>query len=138
MAWKEHRLRLKSRWWQLLMGVFAASCSEHDSSISSDQLLDPNVAGSAETRLSLEFRIHRHVYRYGRGSRGFSIQFNVSQVDCVRHFLNDQLQYAVTTITQYGLSPEDYLYVVSRKIQRIGKDTGASERIYVKKRRSDT
>lgn len=137
MFFREYRLRLKSRWWQFLMGVFTVSCSERTTSISSEQLLDPNVSRSSQTRLSLEFRIHRHTYRYGKGSRGFSIQFNVSQVDCIRHFLNEQLQYTVVTIKYYGLSPEEYFYVASQRIHRLGKDSGSSERIYVKKRRYD-
>lgn len=137
MEWKISYLRLKSHWWRTWMWILDKTASEHTVSISTDQLLDPNHVGSEETRLSLEFRIYRHVYRYGKGVRGFSFQFNVSQVDFVRHFLDRSLKYSRIAYTHYGLSPEEYFYVVQRKITRLGKDTGSSEKIFVKKRRYD-
>jgi hypothetical protein len=137
MTWKEFRLRLKSRRRRLVMWFLDATCSEHIVSITTDQLLDLNVAESSETRLSIEFRIYRHVYRYGKGSRGLTTQFNISQVDCVRHYLDGNLRYIVVSETHYGLSPDEYFYVVKQKISRLGKDTGGTDRLYVKKRKSD-
>lgn len=137
MSWKELRLRGKSRWWKTMMWVFDHTCSEHTVSITHDHLLDPNTAESSEIRLSLEFRIYRHVYRYGRGVRGFSFQFNVSQVDCIRHLLDERLKYLIVASTQYGLSPEEYFYVVRRKILRLGKEDGETGRMFVKKRKYD-
>jgi hypothetical protein len=111
--------------------------SEHTLSITTDQLLDPNVAESSETRLSIEFRIYRHVYRFGKKSRGFSTQFNITQVDCIRHYLNEQLKYLMVSETHYGLSPDEYFYVIKQKVKRLGKDTGYTEKLYVKKRKHD-
>lgn len=133
-AW---RLSWKSRRRRLLMWVLDMICTEHSVSIHHDKLIDYLDPKKKTTDLFLGFRIYRHTYRFGRGTYGLSLQFNVTQVDCERHFLSPDLKYVVLSETYYGLSPNEYFNMLQYRIGRLGREYGKYGRWYVKKRKHD-
>lgn len=137
MSLRTRRLMCKSYRRRLLMWILDKVCTEHRVSIHKDKLIDYLDPKKKTTDLFLEFRIYRHTYRFGRGTWGLSLQFNVTQVDCERHFLDPDLKYAIMSETYYGLADTEYFEMLQYRIERLDKEDGRYGRWYVKKRKWD-
>lgn len=137
MSFKIWRLSWKSRRRRWLMWLLDMVCTEHSVSIHTDRIIDYLDPDKRTTDLFLEFRIYRHIYRLGKGTHGLSFQFNVTQVDCDRHFLMPDFKYNIVSETYYGLPPDEYFEILKYRISRLDREDGHHGRWYVKKRRWD-
>lgn len=130
-AW---RLTFKSWRRRLIMGVLDKISTEHRVSVHQNQIMDYVDPDKKTTDLLIEFHIYRHTYRFGKGDRGMSFQFNVTCVSCLRHFLDLNLKYHIATDTYYGLDPDEYFKLLQQKMQRLNREDGDQGRWYVNKR----
>lgn len=131
-------LVLKSHCRRYLMKLLDCISTYTTVSIRSERIPDYVDPNTTMTELSVEFRIYRHTYHFGRGSRGLSLQVNVTQIDCIRHYLDEQFNYRLFGETFYGLDPDEYSVILKDRIHNLDKESGDDGRWYVKKRRGDT